>query len=100
MMPGDVFSFCKIRSRSRRSLSGYVAGAPILFMGSDHFHQLLEVRAIDDKSPLLVLLYKPVKPTPAKRLLDGISPFIAPSTPIISVSTTELERKMFLELVS
>ncbi|KIJ99504.1 hypothetical protein K443DRAFT_133048 [Laccaria amethystina LaAM-08-1] len=62
--------------------------------------RLLEVRAIDDKSPLLVLLYKPVKPTPAKRLLDGISPFISPSTAIISVSTTELERKMFLELVS
>lgn len=62
--------------------------------------RLLDVRAIDDKSPLLVLLYKPVKPTPAKRLYDVISPFIAPSTAIISVSTTELERKMFLKLVS
>ena len=47
-----------------------------------------------------VRLYKRVKPTPAKRLYNTISPFIAPSTAIISVSTTELERKMFLKLVS
>ena len=47
-----------------------------------------------------VRLYKRVKPTPAKRLHNTISPFIAPSTAIISVSTTELECKIFLKLVS
>ena len=103
MMPGDVFPFCKTRSRSRRSLSGYFAGHRSSCRSHPHhfgwFPLLLDVRAVGDKSPLQVLLDKPVKPTLAKRLCDIVSPFIAPSTAIISVSTTEREC-MFLKLVS